>query len=77
MGIGTSIFLIALGAILAFAVDVDLDVVDLRVTGLILAATGVVGLGFAVVFWQSWRGGWPAFRRRSDGDPPMRGRREA
>ena len=72
MGIGTSLFLIAIGAILAFAVDVDLEVLDLRVTGLILVATGVVGFGLAVVFWQSWWGGWPTFRRRTDqGDPSL------
>jgi hypothetical protein len=72
LGIGTSLFLITIGAILAFAVDVDLQVIDLRVTGLILAATGVVGLGLAIAFWQSWWGGWPTFSRRSEqGDPQL------
>ena len=71
MGIGTSLFLITIGAILAFAVEVDLEVLDLRVTGLILLATGVVGFGLAVAFWQSWWGGWPSLRRRNDDRDPL------
>ena len=44
MGIGVSIFLIALGAILAFAVEYDLNGLDIRVIGYILMAVGLVGL---------------------------------
>ncbi len=44
MGIGASIFLLAAGAILAFAVDADLSGIDLAVVGYILMAAGAIGL---------------------------------
>ena len=44
MGIGTSIFLIAVGAILRYAVTTNVEGVDLDVVGLILMIVGVVGL---------------------------------
>lgn len=44
MRIGSSIFLIALGAILAFAVQVQVSFVDLTLVGYILMAVGVIGL---------------------------------
>lgn len=44
MGIGTSIFLLALGAILAFAVTDAISGVDLTVVGYILMAAGAIGL---------------------------------
>ncbi len=44
MGIGGSLFLLALGAILAFAVHYTVSGVDLQVVGLILMAAGLVGL---------------------------------
>ncbi|AUZ87946.1 DUF6458 family protein [Arthrobacter sp. TmT3-37] len=44
MRIGSSIFLIALGAILAFAIRVQVSVVDLALVGYILMAVGVIGL---------------------------------
>lgn len=44
MGIGVSVFLLALGAILAFAVNYSVNGVDIHVIGFILMAAGVVGL---------------------------------
>jgi hypothetical protein len=44
MGIGVSVFLLAVGAILAFAVDYSLNGVDINVIGWILMAAGVIGL---------------------------------
>ena len=44
MGIGTSIFLLAVGAILAFAVTDSISGVDLTVVGYILMAAGALGL---------------------------------
>ncbi|MDG4802065.1 DUF6458 family protein [Micromonospora sp. WMMD980] len=44
MGIGTSIFLIAVGAILTFALNASVGGVDLDVVGWILMAAGVLGL---------------------------------
>jgi beta-lactamase regulating signal transducer with metallopeptidase domain len=44
MGIGTSIFLIALGAILKFAVTADVAGIELATVGVILMVVGVLGL---------------------------------
>ena len=44
MTIGTSLFLIAVGAILRFAVNDSIESVDLTTVGLILIIVGVVGL---------------------------------
>ncbi len=44
MGIGFSIFLIALGAILTFALHFTVAGVDIHVIGWILMAAGVIGL---------------------------------
>ena len=57
MGIGTSIFLIAVGAILAFAVEVEVSGVDLATVGVILMIAGAFGLLLSVVFWNSWGSG--------------------
>ncbi len=60
MGIGVSVFLIAVGAILAFAVNVTTSGVDLQAVGWILMGVGAVGLLVALVVmngWASW-GGW-------------------
>ncbi|HYH89210.1 MAG TPA: DUF6458 family protein [Solirubrobacteraceae bacterium] len=44
MGIGTSIFLIATGAILYFAVNADVSGLEISTVGLILMIVGVLGL---------------------------------
>lgn len=44
MGIGVSVFLIAIGAILAFAVDVAVSGIDLSTVGVILMIVGAIGL---------------------------------
>lgn len=55
MGFGGSIFLIALGAIFAFAVEFDLGWIDIRVVGWVLMLAGLVGLVTTIWFWQSRR----------------------
>lgn len=55
MGIGGSIFLIALGAIFAFALDVNVGWLDINVVGWVLMLAGVVGLILTMWFWQSRR----------------------
>lgn len=62
MGIGVSIFLIALGAILAFAVSAEVAGLDIETVGWILLAVGVLGLVLSMIFWSSWGG--PGWRRR-------------
>lgn len=51
MGIGVSIFLIAVGAILAFALNVDVSGVDLSVVGYILMIVGLIGLIMTAFIW--------------------------
>jgi Domain of unknown function (DUF6458) len=60
MGLGVSIFLIAVGAILAWAVDVQTKGIDLNMVGVILMVVGVLGLLLSLIFWSSWGGpgGW-------------------
>jgi hypothetical protein len=55
MGIGISIFLLAVGAILAFAVEGELSGLDIDVVGVILMVVGAIGLCTAVAFLS--RGG--------------------
>ncbi|MDQ2649775.1 MAG: DUF6458 family protein [Actinomycetota bacterium] len=53
MGIGVSVFLIAVGAILAFAVDVQNNTsgIDLDTVGIILMVVGAVGLLVTMFLW--------------------------
>ncbi len=44
MGIGVSVFLLALGAILAFAVNASVSGLDINVIGFILMVAGAIGL---------------------------------
>ena len=55
MGIGVSIFLVAVGAILTFALETDADGINLDTVGIILMIVGVLGLLLSMVFWSSWR----------------------
>jgi protein-S-isoprenylcysteine O-methyltransferase Ste14 len=55
VGIGGSIFLIAVGAILAFAVHVSVGWVSLNVVGYVLMIAGLVGLLLTLWFWNNRR----------------------
>lgn len=56
MGIGVSIFLMAVGAILAFAIDVqNQSGFDLNTMGIILMIVGVIGLLASMTIFGSWR----------------------
>jgi hypothetical protein len=55
VGIGGSIFLIAVGAILAFAVHVSLGWLSLNVVGYVLMIAGLVGLLLTLWFWNNRR----------------------
>jgi hypothetical protein len=59
MGIGVSIFLLAVGAILAFAVEVTAEGVNLNTVGVILMIVGGIGLLFSLIFASSF---WPSHR---------------
>jgi hypothetical protein len=55
MGIGTSLFLVAVGAILYFAVDADISGLEIKTIGLILMIVGVIGLVISLFFASSLR----------------------
>jgi hypothetical protein len=54
VGIGVSIFLFAVGAILTFAVDVTTRGIDINTIGVILMLVGAIGLLASLVFWSDW-----------------------
>lgn len=54
MPIGASIFLLAAGAILAFAVDVSSEGINLNTVGVILMILGVIGLLASLMLWEDW-----------------------
>lgn len=54
MGIGVSVFLIAIGAILSFAIDVTTEGVNLDTVGVILMIVGAIGLLASLLFWSSF-----------------------
>lgn len=56
MGMSLSIFLIAVGAILAWAVNAEVSGIDVQVAGVILVVVGVIGFIASLVFWSSWGG---------------------
>jgi Domain of unknown function (DUF6458) len=51
MGIGVSLFLIAVGAILTFATNVEISGLDLDVVGVILMIAGGLGLLWTLLIW--------------------------
>ena len=55
MGIGTSLFLIAVGAILYFAVDADVSGLEISTIGIILMIVGVIGLLISLFMVSSAR----------------------
>lgn len=61
MGIGVSVFLLAAGAILYWAVTGDVQGVDLDVVGVILMIVGAIGLLWALIASNAapWRRGGP------------------
>jgi len=77
MGIVISLFLIAFGAILTWAVNSTSSSIDVSVIGVILMVVGIVVFLISIVLWRTWWGagfweGWhgegpaggPAVRRR-------------
>jgi len=54
MGIGTSIFLIAVGAILKFAVKTDVSGIEISTVGVILMVVGAIGLLISLLYMTMW-----------------------
>jgi hypothetical protein len=56
MGISTSLVLIAVGAILKWAVTASTSGINLQTVGVVLMVVGAVGLVLSLIFWSSWGG---------------------
>lgn len=72
MGIGVSLILIAVGAILVWAVEAQVSGVDITAVGWILLIVGAAGALLSLIFWTSW-GGYGVHRRETvhrEGPPP-------
>lgn len=55
MGVGVGLFLIAIGAILTFAVGDDaVGTINIDTVGIILMVVGAVGLLLSLMFWSSF-----------------------
>ncbi|CAN5785118.1 MAG: DUF6458 family protein [Thermoleophilaceae bacterium] len=59
MGLGTSIVLIAVGAILKYAVTFEVVGIDIQVVGTILLIIGILGLVISVIYMFVSRGRTP------------------
>jgi hypothetical protein len=69
MTIGSSIFLIALGAILRYAVTASVAGIDIQVVGLILMIAGAIGLVVGIFMMTAARRD-PTYRDPDYRDPP-------
>jgi beta-lactamase regulating signal transducer with metallopeptidase domain len=67
MGLGTSLFLIAVGAILKFAISTTAHGVNINTIGVILMIVGAVGLVISLFYMTMW-----ADRRRQVAAPADR-----
>ncbi len=75
MSLGASLFLIAAGAILRYAITVETDVIDLETVGLILMICGGAGLALSLLYELVRSGdGKPKdeYPQRSSYDDPTR-----
>jgi hypothetical protein len=75
MSIGVGIFLMVLGAILAFAVETDVPGINVNSLGAILLVIGLVVVLYSLLFWSTltpWGRRRVAARRRLVGleEPP-------
>jgi len=64
MGIGISIVLIAVGAVLTFALERQAEGINLDAVGVILMLVGGIGIIVSMLFWSSW-GPYGRDRRRT------------
>jgi uncharacterized membrane-anchored protein len=55
MPLGTSIFLIAVGAILRYAVTASVSGISIQTVGLILIIVGAVGIVLSLLYMFTWR----------------------
>jgi hypothetical protein len=66
MGLGVSLILIAVGAVMAWAVHVSSSGFNVHTVGYILLVVGIIGALLSLIFWSSWAGpGYFGGRRRT------------
>jgi hypothetical protein len=72
--IGTSIVLIAVGAILKYAVTAEVDFIDIQTCGVILMLVGILGLILSLLYTFMWspQAQAKAARREDPRDEPTR-----
>jgi hypothetical protein len=74
MGVGVGLILIAIGAILTWAVQDRSNAVNLDVVGAVLMIVGAIGVLLSLAFWSSfWGPGY--YRRGYVDDAPVTTRR--
>lgn len=54
MGIAVSLILIAVGAVLTWAVNAEVEGLDVTVIGVILMIVGLISFVLTLLFWSSW-----------------------
>jgi predicted membrane channel-forming protein YqfA (hemolysin III family) len=74
VGIGFSIFLLVVGAILTFALEVEASGFNLNTVGIILMVGGLLGLVASMLFWSSFSP-WSRRRTVAGGDTVVEERR--
>ena len=73
MGIGVSLILIAVGAILTWAVETSVSGLDITAVGVILMIVGLVGFVLSLAFWSTWWGpGYWSHAEYVEGAPARR-----
>jgi hypothetical protein len=72
VSIGTSILLIAVGAILRYAVNVHSSTINIETVGLILIIAGILGLILSLLYMAFWADRTRPPRDRYVDDPPTR-----
>jgi Domain of unknown function (DUF6458) len=75
MGIGVSLILVAVGAVLAFAVHASTSGFNVNTAGYIIMVVGIVGALLSLIFWSSWGGVGGARRTEVVEDRPVSRRR--
>jgi hypothetical protein len=74
MRIGVGVFLMVLGAILAFAMETDVPGINVNSLGVILMLIGLVAVLYSLLFWSSltpWGRRRIVARRRMGVEPPV------
>lgn len=74
MTIGSSVLLIAIGAILRYAVTASTSGISIQTVGLILMLAGILGLALSLLYMFAWRprrvSAEPGVEQRSRYEPP-------